>query len=606
MNTLFARSSLNTIISRCLIGIVSLTILMAPLSSFPPSASAETLSPTTAQQAQSSVASQGSTDQASVDNTGQTGTLSGDAPIVTPPTDSTITPSSQQGSTPETNSPQSVPPSTSTPIAPDNATTATGIDTTLNSTAISGDTTATNNSTVGTISTGDATAATTNLNMLMSSISLSGNTQPISFSYDINGNVTGDILIDPTVLNTNTAYPAVINPSPNSQTSSDLQANITNNLNLTAMSGDVAALSNSTTGDISTGSANSMANIINLINSAVAANQSFIGTIDIYGDLNGDILLPASFVGSLLSAGIVSPESLANSSVITTDLNATINNNILSSAQSGDITVLNNSSTGDIASGAATTKVKILNLTGKQTISKNMLLVFVNVLGTWSGLLFDAPAGTTTAALGGPGDSATINETHPRPDIAGPYSVAQKANLSITNNINLAAKSGDATVVKNSQTGNIQTGTATTSANILNILNSQLSLSDWFGVLFINVFGNWLGSLAFAPEPTPYTSDSDTITATSNEPPRLFTFSTANKPKTTRISYSSTHNILPTSSDPNPEVAGDSMEPASRNFPPVHQDKDPAQDTASAWFVVLGIIVVAGGVGTRYYLSRPQ
>jgi hypothetical protein len=72
--------------------------------------------------------------------------------------------------------------------------------------------------------------------------------------------------------------------------------------------------------------------------------------------------------------------------------------------------------------------------------------------------------------------------------------VNSTSNLGINNNVKLRANSGDASVTENTRAGNATSGNATASANIANIANSTLSFSNWFGILFINVFGNWQGS----------------------------------------------------------------------------------------------------------------
>src|SRR5581483_3509779 len=71
--------------------------------------------------------------------------------------------------------------------------------------------------------------------------------------------------------------------------------------------------------------------------------------------------------------------------------------------------------------------------------------------------------------------------------------LASSTNEVINNNINATATTGDATVADNIMGGNATSGNATVSVNLLNILNSDISLTGWFGVLFINVFGNWSG-----------------------------------------------------------------------------------------------------------------
>ncbi|MNI21126.1 hypothetical protein D3C73_746320 [compost metagenome] len=161
-------------------------------------------------------------------------------------------------------------------------------------------------------------------------------------------------------------------------------------------------------------------------------------------------------------------------------------NNVTLNAASGSANVLNNTKAGNATSGTAATNLTILNYTGHQVVASNSLLIFVNVLGRWVGIIVDAPVGATAAVLG---NGVTSNTTN-----GGTQTVDANATTSITNNIDLASLSGDATVKGNTQAGNATSGNATASANIANISTSSFSISDWFGVLFINVFGTWYGS----------------------------------------------------------------------------------------------------------------
>jgi len=60
----------------------------------------------------------------------------------------------------------------------------------------------------------------------------------------------------------------------------------------------------------------------------------------------------------------------------------------------------------------------------------------------------------------------------------------------------------NATADKNTAVGNVRSGNADTAVNLLNLNNTQLNLSGWFGVLFINVFGNWIGNFGVAKPAT--------------------------------------------------------------------------------------------------------
>lgn len=163
----------------------------------------------------------------------------------------------------------------------------------------------------------------------------------------------------------------------------------------------------------------------------------------------------------------------------------TITNNISLQASSGNANVSDNTEAGNALSGNANTNLMLYNLTGKQIIGSNALLVFVNVLGEWVGMIVDAPAGATSSMIGN-------NTTTNTPPVTAAGSV--QGDNTINNNITVSASSGDATVSGNTGAGSALSGDAKASASILNMAGSQLSLADWFGVLFINVLGTWHGS----------------------------------------------------------------------------------------------------------------
>ena len=199
----------------------------------------------------------------------------------------------------------------------------------------------------------------------------------------------------------------------------------------------------------------------------------------------------------------VNTATINNNVDVTNNNNQAINNAIDASASTGDASVSGNTSAGNATTGAAKTNLTVFNLTGANVVASNDLLVFVNVLGTWYGMILNAPAGTTAASLGGGVSSnttvnnATLNNT---------------ANQSINNNIKVSSKTGDASVSGNTSAGNAKSGDATSSVNLMNMIDDSLSLNGWFGLLFINVFGTWNGSFgvntsAGDPVVTPTTAD---------------------------------------------------------------------------------------------------
>lgn len=371
---------------------------------------------------------------------------------------------------------------TSPPVSADTKHTAT-IDATnnLNSHATTGNTGVTKNTTGGSATSGDAAATTTVINTVHSTIQ--GDTAGVAhFTADIHGNVVGDITLSP-ILDDALANSAG-SPLTTATVNADQASSLTNNISLGATSGNADVSYNTTAGNATTGTADTVANIVNLINTIIAANKSFVGTINIYGNLDGDILISSDFIPQLLASNAPGGAGAQDGpTVLNVADTQSIVNNVNLNATSGYAGVFDNTTAGNATTGNAKTNLTILNYAGHDVVASNSLLIFVNVLGQWVGLIVDAPAGATAAVLGNGVTSNTAKQL-----------VNADTASSITNNIDLTSVSGDATVQANTHAGNATSGDATASANIANISTSTFSLSDWFGVLFINVFGTWYGS----------------------------------------------------------------------------------------------------------------
>lgn len=392
-------------------------------------------------------------------------------PVVTPPApDKTSTSSPTGGATDGGNT---IDTATTTAIA--NA---------LNQTATSGNASVLHNTTAGSATSGDASSAATIINNVNSSLTNSSNNQAASFVTNVMGNVNGDILLQPMLLKA--MLEAGAQPSAATTVSQAANTGITNNVTLGATSGNATVSGNTNAGNATTGSANTVADVVNIVNSMIAANQSFVGTINIYGNLNGDILIAPDFIPQLLASNANSTSSApVGTASITSNDTQSIVNNIALAAKTGQSLVTNNTNAGNATTGSASTNAVIFNLTGHDIVASNSLLVFVNVLGTWVGVIVDAPTGATAAALG---NGVTTNSVAPN------LVINTTNSTQLTNNINLVSQSGNATVSNNTNAGNATTGNATASTSIANISNTTIGTSGWFGILFINVFGSWLGS----------------------------------------------------------------------------------------------------------------
>ncbi|RTK94278.1 hypothetical protein EKI60_04575 [Candidatus Saccharibacteria bacterium] len=374
-----------------------------------------------------------------------------------------------------------------------NNTTNASMNNTVEADASSGDAGVWQNTLAGSALSGNAEAMATLISLLQSASNSFGNTQGlVTFISNIYGDVVGDLMLDPAQL-VSLLGSGMANPLNNVTYNSNANNQITNDVDLNATSGNADVVENTTAGDATSGNARAVANIINIINSAISSGQSFLGVVNINGNLDGDILLPPDFIDQLIAANV--PTTTIDTGTLLGDSNssATINNNngitnnVSASASSGNANVDRNTSAGNATTGLARTNITAFNLTGSQTIGKNSILVFVNVMGEWIGMIVNAPQGATAAQLGG-GVSQNSSLASQNSELNA------TTNNQITNNINVNAESGDANVSRNTTAGNATSGSADAAVNLLNIANSAMSFSDWFGVLFINVFGKWNGS----------------------------------------------------------------------------------------------------------------
>jgi hypothetical protein len=399
------------------------------------------------------------------------------------------------------------------------------------------------------------------LNLLQSATSLQGG-NITTFSQDV-GDWQGDLVIDPSQLsNLGTLSP---NISPNNLTiNSQASGQINNDITLGATTGNASVTQNTTAGNATTGDAAAIADIVNVINSVIGAGQSFIGTININGNLDGDILLPPDALNTLLAAGATtsgpnSPLSSGANNNLTATLTDTssINNTLNLNAQTGSAAVTNNTTAGNATTGDASTNLTVLNLTGKQVVGSDALLVFVNVMGKWVGMIVNAPAGSNAAALGG---GISTNGPNSPANSSGDSNtnVNSTNNSSINNNVKLNSTSGNALVSDNTTAGNATSGKAMANLSLLNISTSSLSLSNWLGILFINVFGSWNGSFgidtAAGNKPVANSSSgSNTAIAEAVKSVKVFSF----VPKVSSGSSSNSFNVVPVATVDNPTSAND-------------------------------------------------
>jgi hypothetical protein len=478
---------------------------------------------------------------------------------------------------------------------------------TLASMAVSGDASVLQNTSGGNATSGNALAMANMLNMLQSAWGLDG-ALPELYVADIQGDYFGDILIDPGLLSgVNTQGCDCGDLSVQSSNN----ATISNDIDLVAQSGDAAVANNTSAGNATSGDASALANIVNLIQSSIMSGSSFLGVLNIQGNLNGDVLVAQDVIDELLAANVPTTELSCACGDMLVELNDSqmVRSVVSTEAVSGNAAVANNTSAGGARSGEAQTNVTVFNVTGKNIVGQNALLVFVNVLGDWVGFLVDAPAGSTAAAYGG-----EVEEQATQIASGSQTQLNSDTKMSIDNDVSVSARTGDADVRNNTRAGDALSGDATAAVNIGNITNSTFNLAGWFGLLFINILGDWYGSFG---TDTPYgdSPPAQTLRTSTQQAAYDAKINKAVHPVSTHNAARSSTTKLPRSSDDGSvrifQAAvttgkdGDTVLTNVKEITPPSSNLGAARPSSvQVRDVIIGWVLVVTGGGTLLYFMR--
>lgn len=402
-----------------------------------------------------------------------------DSPAPTPSADTSLLPSPTpaSGSDP-TNIGTADNVATSSANTGDNSLTATGSATTSSSNQTNQSSPTPNNSS---INTGDA-ASVVNAQNSINSTAVNSNVvnQTINIYVTANGNLN---LSDPFAVAASAIQANPNDPVINvSFTNINNYAYLSNTINSSANTGGNTSNQSAT---INTGNAYSVVSLLNKVNFTVLNSQIHIVTINIFGTLNGNIILPDVNTSTNCSGCGIN---------IAATNSGTLTNNVNSTANSGQNTATGSAS---IQTGNANSVTNILNILNTNAYGANAQVLFINVLGTWLGnfigwgSLGPQQGGANLAFFNldpGTGGTTGCSSCSGQPNI---YNFA-----SIVNNINSSANSGGNSLTGN---GSITTGNAFSAVSLINFINSNFINSiGFFG--FINIFGNWTGNIGGASE----------------------------------------------------------------------------------------------------------
>jgi uncharacterized repeat protein (TIGR01451 family) len=360
------------------------------------------------------------------------------------------------------------------------------------------------------------------------------NSQIASIAENFN-NLTSDL-----ILNNPAATPAELTQDLVSQVCTDIACKSLNSFNLTNK--NVAEVENNVNvlgdsgknrierfdeeGTIRSGNVNALVNILNIVNTNLYNSRWTIATINIFGDWQGDLVLPSElyFNGSM-SIG-ATDNSLVNQEEIRKIIfdvsntnNVGIENNVAVDTDSGNNSLIATGTPegkkGDIDNSSIETGdsqglSNVKNFLNTNIVNSRWYIGMVNTLGAWSGNVFSLPEKVAMAPTptGLAFFSTTANQDEAFElfkESTANFSDIQEETIAITNendavirnNVNLGAYSGENTAVADElENSSIKTGHTFGLANILNFANTNLINSN-LHLGMINIFGSWQGNIHF-------------------------------------------------------------------------------------------------------------
>lgn len=339
---------------------------------------------------------------------------------------------------------------------------------------------------------GDTTIKTGNANTSATAItSVNTNVDGVMVSeFNIVEDHTGDIVLSPEAFLVNCVSGCTASNGQTTQEAHDVtQANtatVTNNLNLSADSGNNIASFNDGDATITTGDATVSANALVFANNNISGNVIY-GVVNIYGKLTGDIILPEFAATDTHQDIVQTPQTLTQQN------DATIVNNVTIDANTGSNETNRNDGNASIETGEVTSDVNILTIANNNITNGVWWLVLINEAGNWVGRLVGsdgthmAASQGTAFALGSDGQMVADN------------TVSQTNNATLHNNLTLSANTGNNKANGNNGNSKIVTGDVNIVANVVNFVNNNIVGNGKLVVTVINVFGPWVGNF-YDPE----------------------------------------------------------------------------------------------------------
>lgn len=288
-------------------------------------------------------------------------------------------------------------------------------------------------------------------------------------------------------------------------------ATVTNSVLVRAVTGANAATSTNEVDEggvyIETGNAYAAANVINMVNTNFINSSYLVLSYNNFGDLSNDIVLPdASFFQQLFANGNSLPELNASSYVVnntndenffgTTTANAITGENIATSSVEGA-----HEGHGEIFTGQAYSSANSFTSANQTRVGGSSVFMVFRVWGNWSGTVLGLPEGVETRQTEYGLEIFSTGRTPRRGEAVGEYNssnfLASSTNMAtVSTDVNVWAETGENKAATENATSTIRTGDAYASANVLNLVNTNIVGRNWIFATF-NIFGDWGGDISF-------------------------------------------------------------------------------------------------------------
>jgi uncharacterized repeat protein (TIGR01451 family) len=263
-------------------------------------------------------------------------------------------------------------------------------------------------------------------------------------------------------------------------------ADVADNADVTSITGENSAVNNSGDVVIDTGDAQSLVNVLNIINTNIVGSNVQVLTLDLTCHENSDIDLNAIWQQLLVvdENGNVSvnPDiaSTPNLKITVTNQNqANVSNDVTATADSGNNSI-SESGSATITTGDAAAAANVTNLVNTNLFGSKFFIGIINILTAQNiNLILPRPE------FFDPASSALIFQI--------PVSVNNQNQAAVTNNVSSTANSGENSSINSSQSI-IDTGDAVATANSTTLANLNIIGNNWF-FLILNNAGGWTGNI---------------------------------------------------------------------------------------------------------------